>query len=119
VKSLKAPIIKVNKAKSLKILVQYVFRANFNDTYPLEEKTIPLNELDTESLTWFDPFLGKSKEGKKEIALAHCTDKSFTIIERWEGNTKEFKTDIITDHILCEDYNESMLIAAHISVSYR
>ncbi len=58
---LEKPSIITNKIKSLRVSVEYVFRANFNDTYWLDEAIIDIDKIDRDKLGWFDPFYGKSK----------------------------------------------------------
>lgn len=108
------PVIETVKVKKIRITVQYVFRANFNDTYWLEENTINLDELDRDSLTWFDPYNGKSNINNTLIAIAYCSDEKMIILEKCDDKIKETEIKYPDEYILCEDYNESMLLASHI-----
>lgn len=112
------PKIEAKKEKGLLVTVQYVFRANFNDTYWLEEKIIPFDTLDREGLTWFDPYLGKSKKGDTLVAIAYASDESFVLLEKQDDLLTEKETRRGYEHILCEDFDSSMLLAAHIRFSY-
>ena len=108
------PIIKTEKVKSIKITIQYVFRANFNDTYWLEEIMVDLNELrDKQELVWFDPFNGRSKENNTLVAISYASDDEFVILEKTNGVTAEKKIKDAIEYIVCEDYDQSMMIASH------
>ena len=114
---LNKPIIEATKIKSLKITIQYVFRANFNDTYWLEEMIIDLNELkNSQELIWFDPFNGRSKENDTLVAISYVSDEKFIVLEKKKDIVSEKVIENISEHILCEDFDESMLLAAHISL---
>ncbi len=108
------PIIEAVKVKSLLLTVQYVFTANFNDTYWLEEKRIMLDELDKDALRWFDPYNGRNQNGSVQIAIAYCSDDKFTVLQNIDGNITEIETKIPMDCILCENFDEGRLIAVHI-----
>ncbi len=110
------PTFETSKAKSLSITIEYVFRGGFNDTYWLEERTINIDELDKESLTWFDPFNGKNKLSTILVALAYCSDERFVILEKVGDKVKEHEVKVPFSFIACEDYDESKLIAAHIKL---
>ena len=109
-------IINTSKKRTVKVVIQYVFRANFNDTYWLEEKTINLNELDREKLTWFDPYNGKSKQNATRVAVSYCSDEKIVILEESDGDTKEQTSERGIDCVVSEDYDENTFIAAHISM---
>ena len=111
------PIIETVKVKKLSITLQYVFRASFNDTYWLEEYAIPLEGIDQNELTWFDPYHGRSKQNSTLIALAYCSDDKFIILEKQDGKVTQTETQSPGDCILCEDYDENMLLAAHIRLA--
>lgn len=110
------PFIKTERVKQLRVTVWYVFRANFNDTYWLEEFEIDLDKLSTDALSWFDPYNGRSKRSDTQVALLSCTDDKYVILEKCGDKLRETETGIDSEHIVCEDYNESMLIAAHIKI---
>ena len=112
------PIIETNKVKKLLVTVQNVFRANFNDTYWLEERVIELDELDRENLTWFDPYFGRSNVNDTLIAIAYCSDEKLIILEKRNDTIKEVSTSKISDCIFCEDFNEYMMLASHIRMKY-
>ena len=108
------PIIKTKKVKSIKVTIQYVFRANFNDTYWLEEIIIDLNELkEKQELVWFDPFNGRSKENNTLVAISYASDDKFVILEKTNDTIAEKEIKRASEYILCEDYDKSMLIASH------
>ena len=110
------PFIETERAKHLRVTIQYVFRASFNDTYWLEELEIDLDKLKGDSLSWFDPYNGRSKRSDTQIALALCTDDKYVILEKRGDKLQKNERGIWDEHIICEDYDESMLIAAHIKI---
>lgn len=114
----RTPIIEAVKVKKLLVTVQNVFRASFNDTYWLEEKIIELDEIDRDNLTWFDPYLGRSKINDTLIAIVYCSDEKLIILEKRNDTIKEVVASEISDCIFCEDYNEYMLLASHIRMKY-
>ena len=101
----------------LSVTVMYVFRANFNDTYYLDTMNIKIADLDRENLSWFDPFFGRSKISDKTVALSECNGRSFTVLLNENGKITEKKTEVPSDVIVCENYNDSMLLAAHITIN--
>lgn len=112
-------IIETSKAKSLRVTIQYVFRGNFNDNYWLEEIIIDLNELkDKQELVWFDPFNGRSKVNNALVAIAYVSDEKFIILEKKNNSIIEKESAKYSDYIICEDYDESMLLASHIRLWY-
>ena len=111
------PMIRTAQGKHLKVTIQYVFKASFNDTYWLEEKCISLDTLDREALTWFDPFNGRSKNNDIEVAVAYCSEDTLILLEKQNGVIRENKAKWPTECIICEDYDDSMLLAAHIGLS--
>jgi len=110
------PIIQTTKIKSLSVVVQYVFRASFNDTYWLEEKIINLDDLDRDKLTWFDPYNGRSNIGDTLVSLSYCSDDKFIILEKRNGVIKEITTENYLTCIICEDFDDDKLLAAHINI---
>ena len=50
------------------------------------------------------------------IALVSCSDEGFTILDRRGDVVKKTKYPVMFDHICCEDYNDSMLLASHIRI---
>ena len=114
---LNKPIIEATKIKRIKVTIQYVFRANFNDTYWLEEMMIDLNELkNSQEWIWFDPFNGRSKENDTLVAIFYVSDDKFVVLEKKKDVVTKKEIENISEHILCEDYDESMLLAAHIGL---
>ena len=114
--TLNQPIIETTKRKQLSITVEYVFKANFNDTYWLEKSDYNLEELDKENLTWIDPYNGRSKTNSTQIALAYCSDEKFVILKKENDIIKAEEASVLCGCILCEDYNESMLLSARVDV---
>ncbi len=110
------PIIETTKRKRLSVTVEYVFRANFNDTYWLEKMDFDLERLGGEKLTWIDPYNGRSKSGSTRIALSYCSDDRFVILKKENGVIAEEQCAVISGCILCEDYDESLLLSARIDV---
>lgn len=109
------PIIIKTEKRYMVINVMYVFRANFNDTYYLEDYTFDLDELYKEELIWFDPYLGRSKINNTKIAISYVSDNNMIILVDKDGSIKEQSVDGILEGIICEDYDESMMLASHIS----
>ena len=107
------PFITLGEKKILSITVEYVFRANFNDTYWLFETELDPLSLDTEKLTWLDIYNGRSKNGTT-IAVLRCSDAELVILEKSGNNIKEIASDSFGQCILCEDYDESMMLSARI-----
>lgn len=110
------PTINTSKIKKISITIQYVFRANFNDTYFLDNIIINLDELNKDELTWFDPFYGRSKLNNTTIAIAYCSDDEFIVLEKKNDIINKATTKSYMDYIVCEDYDESMLLASHITL---
>lgn len=104
---------------TLVISVQYVFRANFNDTYFIDSREISIDELSRDEIYWFDPFLGKSKLGKARVALVGCGKEHFRMQSTDGENISERRLDSYLDFIVSEDYDESRMLAAHIRVARR
>ena len=109
------PIIETTKYKKLSITVENVFKANFNDSYWLCEKSIDIEELNKDELIWFDPYLGKSDVGV-EIALSYCSDEKFIILEKREDKTVEHVIRSYSRYIVCDDDGELMLISSYVKL---
>ena len=114
--TLNQPIIETAKRKKLSITVEYVFKANFNDTYWLEKSDFDFEHLDRDKLTWIDPYNGRSKTNGMQIALAYCSDEKFVILKKENGVITSEEASVLWGCILCEDYNESLLLSARIDV---
>ena len=108
------PIIEVSKRTRLSITIEYVFRASFNDTYWLEELNFDLCQLDRDQLTWIDPYNGRSKTNSMTVALLYCSDEKLVLLKNESGELKKEESNVFWGCTLCEDYDESMLLAAHI-----
>jgi hypothetical protein len=109
-------IINTNKFKKIHITIQYVFRANFNDTYWLEEIEINLDELNKEKLQWFDPYNKRSKINNTLVAIKYVSNDNFIIYEKKDDKIIEHDTINYSDCIIVEDYDNSKLLAAHLRV---
>ena len=102
---------------NVEITVEYAFRANFNDSYYLETFNTSLNDIDKEELKWIDPYNGRSKLSNTSIAIKDCSDAEYTILENIDGVIRETKTPLHSSYICSEDYDKSMLLAAHIKIT--
>ena len=111
------PIIETAKVKRLLVTIQYVFKANFNDSYWLEQIEIDPDALDREQLTWFDPYNGRSKQGNTLVAVKYCSDDKLVLLKNETGVISEETAEGVSECILCEDYDQSMLLASHIRCS--
>lgn len=112
----KEVIIDTSKFKKVHITIQYVFRANFNDTYWLEELNFNINELNKDELYWFDPYNKRSKVNNTLVAIKYISDDKFIILEKKDDKIIEHINENYQDCIFVEDYDESMLLASHINL---
>ena len=110
------PMIDLKEKRYLVINVMCVFRANFNDTFYIEDLKFDLDELCKEELVWIDPYLGKSIINKTTIAITHCMDEELRILVNEDGVIKEHIIDRMFECILCEDYDNSKMLSSHISL---
>ena len=101
--------------KYLELTIQYVFRANFNDSYYLETLYLDLNDLDKDELVWFDPYNGRSKINETLIALKKISKNTYMIYEKAKKEIKERKVNVESLYICAEDYDSSMLLSTHIN----
>ena len=106
----------VSRYRYLEMTIEYVFRANFTDSYYLETVYVDLSDLDKGEPVWVDPYNGRSKVNDTQIALISCSDEEYTILERRGDTVKESNYPMMFDHICCEDYNDSMLLASNIRI---
>ena len=113
------PIIETKKNDLIRITVQHVFRANFNDTYWLDEIDLPISEIDRAALTWFDPFFGRSKRNTLKVAIVSCSDDQLVILEKDGDTVKENKSGYFTECVVTEDFDDSVFLAAHISLTHK
>ena len=113
---MKKTIVNSKKYTQLCVSVRYVFRANFNDTYFIEDHKTELGTLDGKELSFFDPYYGNGKGSLAEVALAFVDDDKFVLYEKRADVIKKVEHDIMLEHIVCDDNDESTLIAAHISI---
>lgn len=106
---------RINTTKyNVKISVMHVFRANFNDTYWLDERIITPEEINTGELYWFDPYLGRSKTNDTMVAIAECTDERLVVLTKQSEKIKKTDYEPHVKHIICEDFDSSVFLAAHI-----
>ena len=106
--------VETEKKYEVNYFVCLVFRANFNDEMYLEDGKIDVDDLKDKPLVWFDPYLGRSKKDKTEVAITKVTDDDFTLLVRKNGEiVKEEKGS--WSYILCEDFDDSCLLASHIT----
>ena len=107
----------VSRYKFLEMTIEYVFRANFNDSYYLETVYVDLSDLDKDEPVWIDPYNGRSKVKDTEIALVSCSDGGYTILERKGDSVKESEYEALLGYTCCEDYDDSMLLSSSIRLS--
>ena len=108
--------MKVESDKKFEVtyFVCLVFRGNFNDEMYLESAEIDVDDLKDKPLVWFDPYFGRSKKDKTEVAITKVTDDELTLLVRKNGEIiKEEKG--LWSYILCEDFDDSCLLASHIT----
>lgn len=105
----------MRKYKYLELTIEHVFRANFNDSYYLETVYIDLNDLIKNELVWIDPYNKRSKFNNTYIAIKHYSDDKYVILEKRDGEIKEFEYPTDFTFICCEDFDKSVLLASHIS----
>ena len=106
----------ISKYRFLEMTIEYVFRANFNDSYYLETVYVDLSDLDKDEPVWIDPYNGRSKVRDNTIALVSCSDEGYTILDRRGDAVKETRYPIKFDHICCEDYDDSKLLSSNIRI---
>lgn len=111
-------IIKAKKRTGLLATIQYVFRANFNDTYWLEERTINFDDINDKELIWFDPFYGRSKINDTLIAISYADDEKFVVLEKKGEVVREHVMKDNFDYILCEDFDSNVMLAMHLRYDY-
>ena len=106
----------VSKYRFLEMTIEYVFRANFNDSYYLETVYVDLSDLDKDEPVWIDPYNGRSKVNDTMIALISCSDDEYTLLERRGDTVREHDCMVLCGHICCEDYDDSLLLASNINL---
>ena len=110
-------VITTNKIKKVVCVVQHVFKANFNDTYYLDEAVIDLDSLrNDDELFYFDPFMGRSKINDTMVAILKVSDEEFTIVTKKNGVISYKTKDSYLDFILTEPFDDSVFLAANISL---
>ena len=110
------PTIETIRKKRMLITVEYVFKANFNDSYWLEEVSYDFDTLDRENPTWIDPYHGRSKTNSTSFALLYCSDEKLVILKKENGIISKEESSAFFGYTFCEDYDSSMLLAAHINI---
>lgn len=111
------PIIEVTQKRSISYQIMHVYKANFNDTYYLERYKFDVDEIPKDRLVWIDPFFGRSKRNNIEVAIKYISDDEIIILEKKDNIIKEHRADIIMDIIICEDFDNSTLLACHINLT--
>ena len=102
--------------KYLSLSIEYVFKANFNDSYYYETVYYEIAVL-LENKTWIDPYNGRSRIGDTEISLGGVYEDGFLILERKNGTVTEKKVPLGWDHICAEDFDDSGLLSSRVSLS--
>lgn len=109
-------IIKANKVKKVVCVVQYVFKANFNDTYYLEEIVMDLESIKEDGeLFYFDPFMGRSKINDTMVAISYVDDNKFTLLVKKNGEVSKESNTCFLGFTISEPFDDSMFLAAHIN----
>lgn len=98
----------------LELTIEYVFRANFNDSYYLEKIYLDLDDLIKDELVWIDPYHGRSRINDTLIAVKYCSDEEYILLEKHGDEIKEYKGSIDWIHTCSEDFDSSMLLASHL-----
>ena len=109
------PIIELTENRFMIINVMYVHKANFNDTYYIEDLVFDLDELCKDELVWFDPYLGRSKINDTLVAISYCGNNEIKILAKKNDVIKEHMADGIFECIISEPFDESLFLASHIS----
>ena len=110
-------VITANKIKKVVCVVQHVYRANFNDTYYLDEVVIDLDSLrNDDELFYFDPFMGRSKINDTMVAISFVSDEEFSIVIKKNNEIKTKTTNSFLDIVLTEPFDDSVFLAAHINL---
>ena len=101
--------------KEVHISVYFVARCNFNDEFLVEYTDIPIEDLKDKPLSWFDPYMGRSKTSKIKLALAYADENRLYFIEDdGNGNRKVVYKDKLMTKYYTEDYDKTHILAAHI-----
>lgn len=66
----------MKKYNYLEITIEYIYKANFNDSYYLETNYIKLDDFAKDELLWINPYNGRSKRNDTLIAIKHFLMKS-------------------------------------------
>ena len=109
------PIINI-KNKYINVSIMYVQKCNFNDTYYLDDLIIDLDTLNKDELSWFDPFKKLSKKNDTLISIYEVSDNKIVYLEKRNDEIKTITKEFIGTHIICEDYNETLLLASHLNI---
>ena len=73
------------------------------------------DELYKDELVWFDPYLGRSKINDTKVAISYVSDDNMIVLVDDGKSIKEENVDGLRECILCEDCDESRMLASHIS----
>ncbi len=99
----------------IKIGIWIVMKCNFNDERLIENVCIPVQELVDNPIVYLDLFNVKCKNKLKKIAFTSLSsDKLTAIID--DGDKKQLCTINSVGQYFTEDYNETMLISAHVTL---
>ena len=109
------PIIELTEKRYMIINVMYVHKANFNDTYYIEDLVFDLDELCKDELVWFDPYLGRSKINATLVAISYCSNHGMKVLEKKNDEVTEHTVDGIFECVISEPFVQSVFLASHIS----
>ena len=99
----------------IKIGIFIVMKCNFNDERLIENVCIPVQELADKPIVYIDLFNGKSKDKIKKIAFTSLFGDKLTAIVK-DGVQNQLCTIKSIGEYFTEDYNESTIISAHITL---
>ena len=107
--------IKTERIKKIVCVVEYVFKANFNDTYYLDEIVMDLESIKEDGeLFYFDPYMGKSKISDTMVAISYVDDNEYTILVKKNGVISKESNTCFLGFTISEPFDDSMFLAAHI-----
>ncbi|MBE6632832.1 MAG: hypothetical protein E7620_00660 [Ruminococcaceae bacterium] len=104
----------MRKYKYLELTIEYVFKANFNDSYYLETLYLDLDDLIKDEFVWIDPYHKRSKLNDTLIAVKYVSDEEYVILQKQGESIQEFRSPIDSVFICSEDFDQSGLLASHI-----
>ena len=109
------PTIELTEKRYMVINVMHVYRANFNDTFYIEDLKFDLDDLCKDELVWFDPYLGRSKLNKTLVAINYCTNQEIKVLEKTNDIITEHVVDGMFECVISEPFDDSVFLASHIS----